>query len=270
MRTFAVIALLGFSSVSLAGVVMQMEHRDLDGPTEKPDSHVFYFQNGAFRQEEIGDGNFNVFRNQAMYTIDTKNRSYRKVDKAQMDKLGEQLGGLRSKLEAQMKNMPAEQRAAMEQAMGKIGVGTKKEPVITVRDTGRNETAAGIGCRVWELLTDGSKQSEVCLAAPGSIPEGAEIVKSMREIGSFVGGLAATFGGKTATGLWKQLQMLNGVPVITREFGSNGKAESEQRAVSVKSSVLPASLFEVPAGFTEKKIPGLSAGGVIGDDDDDK
>jgi hypothetical protein len=276
MRLIATGLLLGFSSASLAGVVMQMQDKDLNDPQAKPSTQTFYFQDGSFRTEQSDENQISLFRAQTMYMLDTEKKSYRKIDKAQMQQVGDQLAGMRQKMEEQMAKMSPEQRAMVESALGSAGAGTtaaakRKAPVLSVRDTGRSDSAAGYSCRVWEILTDGKKEHEVCATAAGPFPGGNDMLKSMREIGDFLSGLASSFGGKgnAIGGYWSQIQQINGVPLITRDFDSSGKADSEMRVVAVKSENLPATLFAVPAGYTEKKLPNFGALGGGGDEEDE-
>jgi hypothetical protein len=276
MRILAAAVLLGLSANAMAGVVMQMQERDLGEPQAKPDSRVFYFQDGAFRTESPGASEVSVYRDEAMYMIDTKSRSYRKIDKAQAQQLGDQLAGMRKKMEEHMANMSPEQRAMIENAIGRTGAGASAAakpdtPVFTVRDTGRSESAAGYSCRVWEVLSNAKKEHEVCAAAPAAFPGGNDMLKSMRDIGNFVSGLTRSIGGKASavTGYWTQIQQINGVPLITRDFDASGKPDSELRVIAVKEENLAAALFQVPAGYTQKKMPNLGAL-AGGNDDDDK
>jgi len=272
MRILTAAVLLGLSANAMAGVVMQMQERDLGNPQAKPDGRVFYFQDGAFRTESQGESEVTLFSDQAMYMLDTKSKSYRKIDKAQAQQLGDQLAGMRKKMEEQMAKMSPEQRAMIENAIGKTGAAAKPDtPVFTVRDTGRSESAAGYSCRVWEVLSNAKKEHEVCAAAPASFPGGNDMLKSMRDIGSFVSGLTRSVGGKASAinGYWTQIQQINGVPLITRDFDASGKPDSELRVTAVKNEALAAALFQVPVGYTQKKMPNLGAL-AGGSDDDDK
>jgi hypothetical protein len=47
---------------------------------------------------------------------------------------------------------------------------------------------------------------------------------------------------------------LGGVPVRTRRF-ADGKAVQESTLQSVSTAALPATLFEVPSGYTRKQLP---------------
>lgn len=276
MRLLATTVLLVFSSASLAGVVMHMQDKDLNDPQAKPDTQTFYFQDGAFRTEQSDETQVSLFRGQTMYLLNTQKKSYRRIDKAQMQQVGDQLAGMREKMQEQMAKMSPEQRAMMENALGGLGAGgadaKRKLPVFSVRDTGRSDSAAGYSCRVWEILSDGNKEHEVCAAAAGSFPGGNDMMKSMREIGDFLSGLANNFGGKSNAigGYWSQIQRIDGVPLITRDFDSSGKPDGEMRMVAVKSENLPATLFAVPAGYTEKQLSNLGALGGSGDDDEDE
>ncbi len=133
------------------------------------------------------------------------------------------------------------------------GLMNGKTPERTVNNTGRTETVAGIKCTIWEATEDGKKDQELCSAAPSSIPGGDEIMKTFRDISAMLSSFTAGLGTGTRNEPWHDMEKINGVPILTRDF-SDGKAHSEMRLTAVKKESVAGSSFEVPAGFTEKKM----------------
>src|SRR6185436_2272288 len=64
------------------------------------------------RQTMIFDGTAQVMR-----SVDDEAKTYSELTKADVDKLGGQMSGAMAQMEAQMKNMPPEARARMEEMM---------------------------------------------------------------------------------------------------------------------------------------------------------
>jgi len=247
------------ATAACAGVYFESTDKNLV-TAEKPVTSKTWFDGGRMRSESTGkdeDGNLTIFKNRAMYTIDTRSKTYRVIDKATVDKMGAQFAEARKKMAAQMASMPPERRAMMEKMMGQTmgGAGAAAGPVRTLKNTGRAETVAGIRCTVWEATVNGQKEQELCAADAGSLPGGDEAMKTFREIGAMLKGFTESFGarGKKSSTPWNDLETINGVPILTRDF-EHGKATSETRLVVARKESVPDSAFEVPAGYKEKKI----------------
>src|SRR5581483_11816976 len=102
---------------------------------------------------------------------------------ATVDQMAAKLADARKQMQAAMANMPPERRAMMEKMMGQLGgagaaaadEGSKR----SLKNTGRTETVANIKCTVWEATVGKDKVEELCAAAPGSVPGGDEMMKTL-------------------------------------------------------------------------------------------
>jgi len=133
------------------------------------------------------------------------------------------------------------------------GLAGVKPPERSVKNTGRTETVAGIKCTIWEATVAGQKEEELCAAPPSAIPGGDEIMKTFREISTMLSSFTESFGAAGDNQPWHDMEKINGVPILTRDF-SDGKAESEMRLTSVRKESVPGASFDVPTGYTEKKL----------------
>jgi hypothetical protein len=268
MRSLVLASIALASTSASAGVYLESHEIELGvKPASAPEVSKIWFDGGRMRTTD-SDGDGAIFREQKIYALDADEKKYTVVDKAAMDRMGGQLAEARKKMEAQMANMPPERRAMMEQMMSQMGgggPGAKKPVKRDVTATGRSETVGGFRCSIWEVALDGVKDHEVCAAAPGSLPGGAEVLKTMREMGELMKGLTEGLGQMAqgaATDTWADLAKINGVPILTRDF-ENGKATSETRVSVIRSESVPASTFEVPKGYKERKMP------TMGSDEED-
>lgn len=265
MRTLLLLSIAFASTAASAGVYLESSEIELGvKPPPAPTVSKIWFDGGRMRSTD-GDGDGAIFRDQKIYALDADQKSYTVVDKATMDRMGGQLAEARKQMEAQMANLPPERRAMMEQMMSQMGggmPGAKNKAVKRdVTATGRSETVGGFKCALWEVTIDGVKDSEVCAAAPGSLPGGAEMMKTMREMGEMMKGLTEGLGEmarRTAADTWADLAKINGIPVLTRDF-ENGKASRETRLSVIRSESVPASTFEVPKGYKERKMPTMGS-----------
>jgi hypothetical protein len=265
---------LAICATAHAGVYLESVDKELDG-SGTPTTSRMWFDGGRMRterNERAGDQDIVIFKNQSLYTIDSKSKSYRVIDKATAEKMGGQVAAAKKQMEARMAAMPPEQRKKMEEMMAKLGKGGAgammpgaKQRQRTLKNSSRTETVAGIKCTVWEAFEDDKKEEELCAAAPGSIPGGDDVIKTFREISAMLSSFTDKLGTRSAGDEpWRDMETINGVPILTRDF-DNGKATSETRLTVARKESVPGSSFEVPAGFSEKKLPFPGAGG--GDDD---
>jgi hypothetical protein len=267
--------LAGFAlcATANAGVYLESVEKELDG-SEGPTTSKMWFDGGRLRTERAehdGDQEVVIFRNQALYTLDSKSRSYRVIDKPTAEKMGAQMAVAKKQMEERLAAMPPEQRKRMEEMMAKLGHGAAaammpgakpKERIL--KKTGRSETVAGIKCTVWEAFENGEKEEELCAAPAGALPGGDEVLKTFREIASMLSAFTDKLGTHSAGEPWRDMETINGVPILTRDF-DDGKASSEMRLTVARKEAVPGSSFEVPAGYAEKKLDFPGAG--RGDDD---
>jgi hypothetical protein len=267
--------LAGFAlcATAQAGVYLESVDKELDG-SGTPTTSKMWFDGGRMRTERVehdGDRDIVLFKDQALYTIDSKSKSYRVIDKAAAEKMGSQVAAAKKQMEARMAAMPPEQRKKMEEMMEKLGKGGAgaimpgaKPRERTLKNSGRTETVAGIKCTVWEAFENGEKEEELCAAPAASVPGGDDVIKTFRDISAMLSSFTDKLGTHSADAPWRDMETINGVPILTRDF-SDGKATSETRLTVARKESVPGSSFEVPAGFTQKKLEFPGAHG--GDDD---
>jgi hypothetical protein len=267
------LAACAVSATVHAGVYIENVEKELDGSTA-PITSKMWFDGGRMRIErpEHEGQSLVIFKNQAMYAMDSKTKSYRVIDKTTAEKMGAQVAAAKKQMEARMAAMPPEQRKKMEEMRAKLGQGgaggmlpgAPKAAQRSLKNTGRTDTAAGIKCTIWEVSVGGKKEEELCAASAASVPNGDEVIKTFRDIGAMMKSLTDSLGSNREENQpWHDMETINGVPIVTREF-SDGKATSETRLSVLRKESVSAASFDVPAGYTEKKLDFGKPGG--GDD----
>jgi hypothetical protein len=261
MRMLAFLTIALASTAASAGVYLESHEVELGvKPAPPPEVNKIWFDGGRMRSNDA-DGDSAIFKNKTIYALKAEDKTYTMVDKAGMDRMGGQLAAARKQMEAQMATMTPEQRAMMEQMMGRTGGPGGKGARREVKSTGRSESVAGFKCTIWEVTLDGKKHQELCSTPASAIPGGAEVLATMKEIGEMMEGLTAGLGAmaqRSANEEWKDVAKIGGVPVLTRDF-EDGKATSETRLAVIRSEPVPASTFEVPTGYKERKMPKMGA-----------
>jgi len=243
-RTATLIALAAavtIPSFAVAGTYVESSATNHLTPQAKPQAMKMWAGNGRFRLEMSGGQVVQIFRDQAFYTLNAAGKSYTKLDKAALDAMTQKANEANKSLEALL---PPDQRDKKKQA-------NKPQVERTVKATDRTETAAiGQPCKVWEVLSNGTKVQELCVVEVSKLPNGKELMATMQQVGEAFKGTSASTG---MADVWQDVKTMNGFPVITRMY-MNGKLFQEVKTTAMRAADTPESMFTIPAGFKEQKI----------------
>jgi hypothetical protein len=255
IRTLCATTMLITAAAADAGAVMESVVRDLSGGAPQETPMTTFAQAGMMRVDMKADGNAMIFKNDVFYTIDTKGKTYIAMDRASMKQMADQLAPMMKQMQEQMARMPPEQRAQMEKLMGGNTPGMGKAKTRTVRKTSRAGQAGGYACSYVEIVEDGVVESEMCIAPAGKLSGGQEFMDAALKMGTMLKDMLSSMQGLQQmvhenAALFDQL---GGIPVLTRDF-ANGKSVSETAIKSLKSEAIPATMFEIPAGYTKRDL----------------
>jgi len=250
---------LALCATAQAATVLKTVSRELDGSKES--LTTVYAEGGKMRVETGGANDVVavVFRDDALYSFNAKDRTYYVMDRASMKKMADTVNPALKQLQEQMAKMSPEQRAQMEKMMGggKLPGMGGKEPVEEIRQTSRTSKAAGYSCTYAEMWQDGVLVSEACVAPMASIKGGQELADASVKIAALMSDMLkeidAPWLKQIANRQVENFAKLGGVPVIGRTF-SGGKPVREATLQSIASTAAPAGAFEVPAGYTRKEM----------------
>lgn len=250
----AAITLLCTALPALAGSVMVTETKD-GNRTYINEARV----QGANVRVDNNDGERSSFilAGSTILIVNHTARTYQVLDEGTLRRIGERMAGARRQMEARMAQLPPEQRAMMQQMMGRAGgAGAAAAPRTQYRRTARTETAAGIACTVWEGMDAGKKTSEVCVAPTARVPGGAELLAAMKQLGERMKSMTASMGinahGMLQQG-WNQLDALAGIPIIQRSF-EGGRVTSSSVLKSMRPMAVPPATFAAPAGYRRETM----------------
>jgi len=172
-----------------------------------------------------------------------------------MEKVAKQLNDAIAKAKEQIAKLPPEQRAQAEQMMGGANLGGGEHKV-DVTDTGKSDTVEGRKCRVWDVTRNGELDEQICVVPFNAVPgkedlsavfaNFAKIYEEMaKSVPMLAGAMSNEFTARVKAG---------GFPVRSRGY-ENGKLIDEETLVKVwREEAVPASMFEIPAGYTQKQI----------------
>jgi hypothetical protein len=197
---------------------------------------------------------FDRDRHVAIY-VDPDLREYREIDQQQLDQYAEIISQLRRQMEQlsiQMQNLPAAQRAFLEQQMGIPAGGLPDLEVMTTQPRGKYRVA-GFNCELQELLRNREPIGEVCLAtaADAGIPEDdfatlMSMMNFMRDLASTTQKLVGELGENSRL----LLSGLHGVPVMMKDYIS----KTEYRVTEVSIEEIAPGIFNQHLAYQKQDL----------------
>jgi uncharacterized protein DUF4412 len=258
----AVAAAIGLAAAPAAaadGVLIAM--KTTSGSTTT--THTTEIEKTRMRSETSANGRkmtmiFDGAGGGVMRTIDDQAKTYTEITKADVDRIGQQMSGAMAQLQEQLKNLPPEQRARMEQMMAGRGaaMGAVAGPPTQYTKVG-TDTVGKWRCDKYEGTKNGEKSSEVCTIDPSTLGFAMgdfEVTKQMAEFFSKMmpQGMENLFRVGTAG----QSGGFSGLPVRMVSF-RNGQPQTVSEMTDVSRQSFPDSTFAVPAGYQKREMPGM-------------
>lgn len=254
-RTLGIAALSLLVTLAHAGTVAEMASKNLAGG--EPTSTTTYAQGGQLRVETKPGDALMIFKDDTIYSVDTKQKSYMALDRAAMKRMAEQMNPAVKQMQEQMAKMAPEQRAQMEKMMGGRVPGLGKEKTQEVRKTSRSDKISAYSCNYVEMLEDGVLASELCVVKPDALKGGQELVDAGMKVSvlfeEMMSQLDAPWLKQMISRQMQSYTSIGGVPVLTRRF-EGGIPVNETTLKNIQTQALPAATFEIPAGFTKKEM----------------
>jgi hypothetical protein len=200
----------------------------------------------------IFDGPHQVIR-----MVNVENKSYMEMTKAEMEQMGQQINGALAQMQEQLKNVPPEQRALVEQMMRARGgqVAAAPQPAkIEYRKTGSDKVGQW-SCTAYDGYRGQEKVAAVCAVDPkdlGVTPADFEITRQLQE---FMKTLAPQAADRIVALGKAEDQGFAGIPIRRTQF-KNGAVDSVSELTEFQRQAFPASTFEVPSGFRKESMAG--------------
>jgi hypothetical protein len=255
-RLISAICATIFAHGASAGVyVERVEHNLATGTTKL--AQKMYVQDGSGRFVN-DEGQSSIIKGDAMYIIDDSEKSYIMVDKATMAQLGKEVGATMDRVKEQLAKLPAEQRAKMEQAMGlKADAGGTTAKVEAV-DLGKTDKVDGRTCKLWDIKRNGELDEQICVVPFSALPGQeniqavfAKFAKTFEDMATSIPMLQGMMSNE-----FEALEKVGGFPVRSRPYEGGRLAPVEDLVKVWREEAIPASMFEVPAGYTQKTMRG--------------
>lgn len=199
--------------------------------------------------------------NGEVIVVDDDEKAYYVMDDASVQAMAGQLGAVQKQMEEVLKNLPEDQRKAIEEAQKKAGAGAmpgamKPRAKSEVRRTGERGTKEGYPCVKYEVWQEGRKIREIWTTDWDNIDGGDEARDAFRGLGTFfeaiwkalppMPGGEDPFGGQNP---YDEMNFENGFPVVSLGYGEDGGLEDESWLKRTRRQRLDSDAFEPPAGY---------------------
>ncbi len=252
MKKLLLPALCLFSAQALAGDVIEMSTRDMSG--KELSRMISFTEADRSRMDQTGvDGSSSViFLDDQFLVLDHAQKNFVVMDDAMLEGIGAQINDAMKELEAQLAELPPEQREMAEQMMraqmGGMGM-TPHIPVLEIRQLGPGRWQS-YDCSLAEMLEDGTKIQEICSVAYAEVSGSGELRDSFMRMASVLNKLydAIPFSGSGLRNPMEMLNELDGFPVRAVEF-ENGKPVRETVLESTREQDIDPDIFSAPPDY---------------------
>jgi len=254
----AILCLLCLPGFCSAGVTYQMSTQSFGRLAGGPTSSEYSVEGDRIRIEASGGKTVFIFRDEAIYVVDTAAHSAQVQRHATLAESGRQLDESVRRLEEFAAQATPDRKASAEQAVAMSrGIASRYHRAVIrdYRKTDRVESLEGRSCQVWEVWEQGAKWLELCVVPTAAVRGGSDALSAMKSLSTYL------HGGMFAVGVefgpvpqWSEVEALAGVPVIVREF-EKGQVVHEIHLTGFRVQTVDSSLFEVPPGYSLQDPP---------------
>lgn len=198
-----------------------------------------------------GNGNEMIVDAQTgvMTTLDGKKKTYYTTTRQDVQQMS-------AKMAAMMNDPKTQQGMQMMQKM----TGAMAESY-EVKDTGVTRQIAGFSCEEWTITMGGISTTRECLTTALQYP--AHALDVFKEFSQSMQSTMSAFGpmAKASAGLAEKRKAMKGFSVATSSATEimGIKMSEETEVVEVRRGSIPASTWEIPAGYTQVENPMLKA-----------
>jgi hypothetical protein len=248
-------ALLLLSPLAYAGVVMDMVTMNVSG--QETERSRIYAQSGKIRMEQVDGGETAatmIFLSNEFLYVDHREKSYIVMDEAMLDDVSAKVNEAMKEMEAQLANMPPEQRAMVEQMMkgqmqGMTAQQAPSSPAPRVEATGSGEWRS-YKCRKYEVFEGAEKVQDVCAAELDEVDGADEVIETFRNMAAYITKMTESMPMRSDDRInpGELMDEIDGFPVHTIDY-ENGAVARETSLDSVTEQDLDEGMFAAPEGY---------------------
>ena len=249
---------------AIAGAVLQTETREYRVDPPAIGKTKMYADGGMLRVEiesiSSAEDGLIIYRGDRneLIVADNERLEYYVIDRETMNQMAEQISSAMKQMDEMMKSLPPDQRAMAKQMMEQQMPGMRSAPdsPSKLQKTGKTDTVNGYDCEYYEVLKQGRKTRDMCVAKWSDIDGGSEAVDAMLGMGNFFESMHDAFSDATGASimgkqqeLFAHMRQLGGYPVYARDYDDTGELAGESSLKSSQSKSIDATMFKSPEGY---------------------
>jgi uncharacterized protein DUF4412 len=242
--------LMTAGSLGAQGILL-VEQETRDGKTSTSQIQI---DNTHIRVESHASGNTAFIFDgsaQVMRVIDLDKKTFTEMDQDRLQQMRQQM----ARMEEQMKNLPPQQRAMMEQMMRSRGGTMGAQQAKTEYRQAGSDKVGRWTCTRFEGFVAQQKVAELCTVDPKDLGLVASDFDVARQLAEFVRTLMPQMSAQTSVYGTPAEQGFSGV-AVRRTAYNNGQISSVSELKELRRETFPASTWEVPAGFDKQSMGG--------------
>lgn len=266
LRLFAGLLL---PAVLNAGWVVEMEKTEGSAEGE-PETIRMYVQEDQLAVEDPGGHTMIYDRaSHAMKVVDHGKKNYTVIDQEMIERMNQRLDEAMQQYQQALEKVPAAQRGMMERMMKErmphlADAQEKAERETSIRTPGETKTVGGYKAMLAEYFVDGKKEGEFWTVPWDQLPGSEEVAAAFKDFAGFMDGMRKALSRGPAGGfidardgaqnLLRQIEELDGFPVLTRTFGEQGSLLNETVLKGIESRDIAGKTFRVPDGYERNSL----------------
>ncbi len=264
MKKF-IAALIPFTGLAYtplyAGVAMDMVTTDASG--QQTEKSRIYAQSNKVRIDKIGGRKDEqvsmIFLGEELLMLNHKDKTYVVMDEAMLEQMNSQMSEATKQMEAQLAQVPPEQRAMVEKMMkGQMRSMMPKQsaPPLRVERGGSGEWQT-YSCTQYTIYSGNEKTQDICAASLDQIEGSDEVMGAFRSMAAFVKKMSESLPGPMASSVAQNptgmMDQIEGFPVHTVQF-EKGSVSQKISLDSMTEQALEESLFAVPDNYNKQDL----------------
>lgn len=202
------------------------------------------------KQIVIFDGN-----RQVLDIVHPSKKSYNEMTKADVEQLSNQVSAAMQQMQAQMANLPPEQRARIEAMMkGRMGAAGAAAPARPVYTKVGTDKVGKWTCDKYQATEAGVIKSEVCTVSPQALGLGMDDFAVTKQMMEFFSKLVPQRAQQMFVLGSVESQGFPGIPV--RRTSTYAGVTTVTEVTDVTRGAIPESAFVVPSGYQKEPLMG--------------
>ncbi len=263
MRTPLIISLLLSLFTNYLCADMTIRYDSVSKQNKFP-VHTLYIKQNLVRMDHLTGKQPDVMVNLTtgdIIQIHPENKSFFKINTHTINQYvslyRENKGFMQSIISQGIKHLDPQKRGQIQNMLDQYEQKSSTASSISFKDTGIVNSVLGVPCRVFALLDQGQRKSDICLASYQQLELSQGDVQSFNLLKKLVHQFkqASPEQQDMLTIMANGLEELNGVPMQIVQYSANGKIRQVIQAGAISFRKVPEIAYRIPPDYQQKMTP---------------